>query len=47
MKKDNTYNYDEAIGQNFLDHNSYFDNYTSENAIFNVAYMLLEIYLQI
>ncbi|SBT84816.1 PIR protein [Plasmodium ovale] len=35
---DSMYNYDEDISQDFLDHNSDFDNYIPENERFNVAY---------
>ncbi|SBT71941.1 PIR protein [Plasmodium ovale] len=37
-KGDTMYNYDEDISQDFLDNNSDFNNYISENAIYNVAY---------
>ncbi|SBT84355.1 PIR protein [Plasmodium ovale] len=37
-KGNTTYNYDEDISQDFLDNNSDFNNYISENSIFNVAY---------
>ncbi|SBS91853.1 PIR Superfamily Protein [Plasmodium ovale curtisi] len=37
-KGDNIYNYEEDYGQDFLDHNSDFDNYIPETARFNVAY---------